>query len=251
MKVLRVIADSIRSLFTPDVCLGCNKRAESCDLKHGVCHSCWDSLPDKKGSICTICGCSMASDQPQLAYTDFKCQACRKKKRIPYLRIRSLLLYESPARELIHLFKFQGMLSIGKELSAFLASSLRSEKHYMTEIDLVVPVPLHLLRFIGRGFNQSEIIATEIADSTKLPLANTAIERIRNTAPQSRLYGDERQTNLSGAFVADPKQCKGKRILLVDDVVTTGNTIKECSRALKKAGAVSVSVVTICRAENV
>jgi ComF family protein len=115
-------------------------------------------------------------------------------------------------------------------------------------IDLVVPVPLHSRRLRERGFNQSLLLARQVSKRRSIPLNFTALDRIRQTRPQTRLSGPERHKNVRGAFeVNAPGAVAGRKILLIDDVFTTGATIQECTESLLDAGAKEVHVLTLAR----
>jgi len=115
--------------------------------------------------------------------------------------------------------------------------------------DLLVPVPLHPRRLRERGFNQAILLGTLLAKTWQIPLARTALDRTRWTVPQIELHHAEREANVRGAFVvATPAAVAGKRVLLLDDVLTTGSTVSECSRMLRKAGANDIFVLAIARA---
>jgi len=136
-------------------------------------------------------------------------------------------------------------------LAAALAATFRphpQQHRLMLEWDAVIPVPLHWRRRITRGFNQSTVLARKIAGQLHLPLLTGAVSRIRHTARQARLNAAQRTANLRGAFsVRKGGDVLNKRVLLIDDVVTTGATVKACARSLKKAGAQSICVWSLCR----
>jgi ComF family protein len=114
--------------------------------------------------------------------------------------------------------------------------------------DLIVPVPLHAARWRERGYNQSTLLASQLATASGLRLIEEALTRIRATAPQITLNAVEREANVRGAFEARADLVRGRRVLLVDDVCTTGATLAACSHALKPAGAISVWALTLARA---
>lgn len=116
--------------------------------------------------------------------------------------------------------------------------------------DAICPVPLHTKRLIWRGFNQSTELAKQISRSTNIPVLNTALVRTRNTKPQTQLGHKERKENLKNAFAANPEQIRGKSILLIDDVYTTGATLRECSKAILGAGAAKVDVLVLARTQE-
>ena len=153
--------------------------------------------------------------------------------------------YEGSLRRLIHLFKFEGMQPLRKPLGEFLALALPRE----TNFDAIVPMPLHWRRRWERGFNQSELLAAEIGRRWNAPVRRI-VRRKRATAPQAGLTSAQRRLNVRGAFSVKPGSLKGMRILLVDDVLTTGATASACARALKRAGASHVSFLALARRDR-
>ncbi|NMB98546.1 MAG: ComF family protein [Clostridiaceae bacterium] len=124
-------------------------------------------------------------------------------------------------------------------------ANVNSENHE-NEFDMIISVPLHKEREKERGYNQACLVSKELSRIMKLPEISDILIRKKNTSPQSLLHGEERSDNIKNAFeVADINKVKGKKILLVDDVLTTGSTVNECSRTLKKAGAVKVDIAVI------
>jgi ComF family protein len=155
-------------------------------------------------------------------------------------------LYGGALRGLIHLFKYAGV----KPLAAHLARLIREGCPLDRRYDAVVPVPLHWRKRWERGYNQSELLAREIARHRGIPLVN-AVRRRRATSTQAGLSHSARRRNVAGAFaVKDRGPIAGKRILLVDDVMTTGATASACGAALKAAGAASVTLLTIARVDR-
>jgi len=154
--------------------------------------------------------------------------------------------FEGPLRELIHLFKYAGMKALAKPLGAQLAAALPRDQRF----DVVVPMPLHWKRRWQRGFNQSELLARFTARRCGVPMIN-AVRRVRATRNQAGLSNAKRRGNVSGAFgVAKPDAIAGRRVLLIDDVMTTGATASACARVLKRAGATSVAVLTLARVDR-
>lgn len=243
------LVQSFRSLIFPDICAICDTAAAGEELELGVCQSCWSGIREIGPHVCFRCGVPLGSEEPGKSFKEFKCADCRDKKTNSYTALRSLFYYQSPLREIFHLFKFQGFLPVGEKLAGMLAGAMKGNP-FMADVDLVIPVPLHLFRQLKRGFNQSGILAARIAAELGLSLEERAMERMRNTLAQSTLDTDKRGGNLKGAFSVKANLVKKKRVLLVDDVVTTGTTIKECCRSLKRAGAVEVKVITLARAES-
>jgi ComF family protein len=155
-------------------------------------------------------------------------------------------MYEGALRSLIHLYKYSGMKPLARTLSAYLERALSVDE----PIDAVVPVPLYWRRKWARGFNQSELLARHLARSRKLPVID-ALRRKKATAAQAGLSSAGRRRNVAGAFLARRgADVNGKRILLIDDVMTTGATASACAAALKRAGAKSVSLLTVARVDR-
>ncbi|MEM4407890.1 MAG: phosphoribosyltransferase family protein [Candidatus Caldarchaeum sp.] len=149
--------------------------------------------------------------------------------------------YEGLVRELIAEFKFRSNFSAGDALSYLLSANLPDD---LPPCDVVVPVPLHPSRLRQRGFNQSAILGRAVAKTLNIPSNPFLLERVRNTRPQFELETEEdRRGNVRGAFRASP--LRGKKVLLVDDVLTSGATADECVSALADAGASSVFVVAL------
>ncbi len=160
--------------------------------------------------------------------------------------------YEGTMAEAIHKFKYSKKRSLGSILGGllyeYLSSSPFSSLFTFHSSLLLVPVPLHPERLREREFNQSTLLAKELSKGLSIPMMIDNLFRIRNTRAQIGLEVDERKRNMKGAFsLKKPLSVEGKTVLLIDDVYTTGSTIKECTRVLKKAGAESVYAVTLAR----
>jgi ComF family protein len=154
--------------------------------------------------------------------------------------------YEGELRELVHLFKYGRVQTLAKPLGRLLALALPREESF----DVIVPMPLHWRKRWQRGFNQSALLAHEMSRRTHIPVKN-ALRRVRFTATQAGLTNAKRRQNVSGAFRAKRERAlDGQRVLLVDDVMTTGATAASCARALKIAGARQVTLLTLARADR-
>lgn len=152
--------------------------------------------------------------------------------------------YEGTLRKLIHLFKYSGVRRLAQPLAALLADALPRDRQF----DLVTAVPLHWRRRWQRGYNQAELLGRAIARARGIPSANV-LRRVAATRAQAGLSNAQRRENVAGAFRAR-RRVAGLRILIVDDVMTTGATLGACARALKKAGAKSVSVLSLARVDR-
>ncbi len=155
--------------------------------------------------------------------------------------------YHSIAKQAVWNLKFFGSQQSAIPMARMMASVLKD--HPEIRCDCIIPVPLSRAKHYRRGYNQSEELGRTLASILDIPQENNVLRKIRQTSDQHRLSAQERAENLTGAFrVFRPKAVKGKRILLVDDVFTTGWTMHECARMLKQAGALSVTGITFCRA---
>lgn len=184
------------------------------------------------------------SDAALIKSPEFLCGACRKK--LPHFKKATAVgVYEGTLSEAIHLLKYQKKQAMAKHLNTIITDALLQR---LTDNDIIIPVPLHKRRLNERGFNQSLLIAHYISNRFSIPLCIDGLQRVRWTRPQIELTRDERLRNVKGAFaVKDKMTFNGKRCILVDDVYTTGATVNECAKALKKAGAKEVNVFTIAR----
>lgn len=156
--------------------------------------------------------------------------------------------YDGALRRLIHLYKFERVETLAVPLGRHMALALPRDHRF----DVIVPLPLHWRRQWTRGFNQAALLGREVSRRTGIPLAGRrALVRLRHAAPQSGLSSAARRRNAAGLFeVVDRQQIAGRRVILVDDVLTTGATAQSAARALKRAGAVHVTVLTLARADR-
>ncbi len=174
-----------------------------------------------------------------------RCRLCRQGMR-GFDAAYSWGAYEGRLRDLIHLFKYGGIRPLGKVLGEWMALAMPREERF----DRIVPVPLHWVKRCRRGFNQSELLARAIARRYGMPVS-PLLRRVRATAAQAGLSHSARRANVEGAFrVRRGVSLEGLRVLLVDDVMTTGATASACARALKQAGARYVAVLTLARADR-
>jgi ComF family protein len=155
--------------------------------------------------------------------------------------------YEGTLRELIHLYKYGRIQTLSQPLAGFLASALPLDERF----DAVTPVPLHWRKRWQRGFNQSELLARAIARRRGIPMVG-ALRRARSTQTQAGLSNTERRRNVAAAFQCRRASQKldGRRVLLIDDVMTTGSTAAACARALRRAGAARVVLATVARVDR-
>ncbi len=174
-----------------------------------------------------------------------RCALCRRGVR-GFDAAYSFGFYEDELRKLIHLFKYGRVQTLAAPLGRLLARAPPREQSF----DVIVPMPLHWRKRWQRGFNQAELLANEIGRRTHTPVQNS-LRRVRGTASQAGLTSAKRRENVSGAFQARTRaQLVGRRVLLIDDVVTTGATAASCARALKRGGARQVTLLTLARVDR-
>jgi len=157
-------------------------------------------------------------------------------------------LYAGEIADAVKEFKFSGHWLFGELFGEIIYRELKGISH-IWDYDCLIPVPLHENRFMERGYNQSEIIARKISELSNLPMINDGLFRIRETKRQSSLVGLERRTNVKGAFHAAESAVFNKRIILVDDICTMGETLRACADALHLAGAKEVIAITLCKSD--
>ncbi|MCL5289428.1 MAG: phosphoribosyltransferase family protein [Bacillota bacterium] len=192
---------------------------------------------------CPICGRPVPPQGPQAG----QCRECRRQPP-PFEMARAVGAYEGGLRQAIHLLKYKGRKSLAPLLGKLLLETL--QKHpLLLQCDIVMPVPISRGRLRERGFNQAELLAVEAARGISRPLANQALIKIAETPPQTGLTREQRERNLKGSLqVVLPEEVRGRNILLVDDVLTTGSTASAAAEALKQQGAARIFVITLASA---
>ena len=246
--------DGIFAVAFPTDCALCGGELSS-DLWLRICRACWASLQPWTGPLCTRCGLPFASPRA-LDSSVAECGACRNDAP-GFDGARSFGLYSGKLRQVVLRLKFARDERLGGRLGELLAptwDSLPLAGEF--ESPLLVPVPLHPSRRRERGFNQSELLAAGLVRALRRrkggvapQVAKACLRRQRATPPQTGLSVAARRENLRGAFtVVNSQQVRGREIVLVDDVMTTGATLSACARALKRAGAAQVMGLTLARA---
>lgn len=231
---------ALLDIFFPPVCLLCAGRA----VEKGFCSACSALMEQKRisGPLCVVCGTPFPSHKA-LAHT---CGRCLDEKPA-FQAARSAFIYDGPVLESLHRFKYSGDVALATPLARAIVGQVDLLSQDAGEF-LVVPVPLYHGKLKERGFNQSLLIAREIARIKGCRLEFRGLRRTRDTGQQVGLKAAERKQNVAGAFtVEDESLFKGRKALLVDDVATTGATLNECAKALRRAGA-QVCALTVARA---
>jgi ComF family protein len=223
-------------LVFPAVCPVCSDRLGP-GRRDPLCGACWRAFIRIAPPWCDRCGVPSAAVAPRI------CAVCAATPP-PFDYARAAAVYEGAMREIVHALKFGGRRSLARPLGDLLRESCG--RFGVDPPDALVPVPLARARERERGFNQAELVAGRLADTLGVRLRPRWLVRLRATAPQSELSATDRQANVAGAFAAAPA-VRGRHVVVVDDVMTTGATAAECARALRRAGARRVGVLAVAR----
>jgi len=218
-------------LIFPPRCVVCKEFSREL-----VCSSCWGKVTLIDGDVCQYCG------KPTLRPVA-RCRDCRG-KRFYFDWAVSVWHYSGTGKDIIHALKYEN----ARRLAPVLARQALDKLPVSEVFDFITWVPLHRSKKAMRGYNQSEIVAKELAAMEEVE-AKKIIKRIRKTSDQNKLAPPKRRTNVSGAFKLNGSaEISGKRILIVDDVYTTGSTVNECCKTMKDEGAARIGVLTLARA---
>jgi ComF family protein len=241
------VAESLVATLFPSNCRLCGAPLINISLLP-VCQPCLSDIQPIAGNVCTVCGERIFSPHA-LSAAETRCGLCRRVEP-PFVKAVAYGSYEGGLRELVHLLKFEQVRPAASVLGQMLREALGGlETTGSKNPVVVVPVPLHRRKLRQRGFNQSELIGRHaIRGMQQLVLRPRVLLRRRETQSQIGLTRHQRRENLQGAFVvARPEEIRGREVLLVDDVFTTGTTASECARVLRRAGASKVLVATVAR----
>lgn len=245
ISAIQNIFHGLLDIIYPRYCFVCNKSLHDEESIY-ICKTCLENIKDIDIKRCNKCGFKMA---PGVISSRNGCFEC-KNANLRFDRGFFVSDYDGPLKSLIHQYKYNKQEFLAKLLGDLSINHLLPQD-IIPEIDIVVPVPLHWRKKMERGFNQSELIAKRICKKQDMPFSKNNLCRIKYTLSQIKLTRSQRQTNVSGAFrVKQPKMFYKKRVLLVDDVLTTGITASECSKTLKKAGVRKVYLFALARAKR-
>lgn len=235
---MSTLLGAIQDLLFPPLCLGCGRWLDDAEPPL-FCPDCLSLLVFLGPPLCPCCGIPYATG------TDHLCGPCLLQT-YSFDQARSLLSYLPPISTVILNLKFGGRLDALATIGALTAQSACLDD--LNKPDYIVPVPLHDQRLRHRGYNQATLLARECFPQWRTKIRLDFLIRTRPTTPQSQLSGQERRINLNKVFaVRKDADLHSKRILLVDDVLTTGSTINECAKILRKAGAERIEVFTVAR----
>lgn len=233
---LRKIIDAL----LPPRCIKCGAILSS---DGGLCADCFNDINFISEPYCQKCGHPF---EKAPGGKKKLCGKCLRNSRTPFRFSRSAVHYDESSKNLILAFKFMDCTDNALLLARWL--NLAGRDIWKEGAEVLVPVPLHYTRLLKRRYNQCGLLASELSKLTGLPADYNSLIKHKATKPQVEFSGHERVKNIKGVFsVKHPEKIKGKRVVLIDDVMTTGSTLKECALALKKAGAKSVDTLTVAR----
>lgn len=236
---MKIIAALKNLIFPRDIkCLVCDTELSQ-NTHYSLCDKCLQALPYNNGKTCLKCGAPIHSMAKH-------CLNC-KNHSFKFTRCYAPLKYNGLATKLIKDLKYNNKKYYSQTLGNLIVSSYIENN---LNCDIVIPVPLHAKRQQARGFNQAELLCTMLQEKLTLFVDTKSVVRLKNTLTQTHLKKSEREQNVKDAFkVLDKNAVKGKTVLIVDDVYTTGSTLNELSKVLLKSGAQKVYCITLAHAE--
>jgi ComF family protein len=234
----KTILKNLADFFYPLRCASCETKLDAMN-ETGVCRDCETRIRKNPVPYCVSCGRSIdraGSTCPECSRAGFAFEYAR-----------SVCLHEGVLKDLIHAFKYKGRIALAEPLSGLMINFLNENQYILENIAVITFVPGQRNRLMKRDYNQSEVLARKIARHFRIPAVG-ALKKIRNTRPQNELSREDRLTNLRGAFRARRNaSLQGSAMLLIDDVMATGSTLNESSRALISIGASRIRCLTLSR----
>ncbi len=235
------IWEQILNCFLPPRCLRCGKVLKQ---NTGLCRQCIEEIHFITEPYCHKCGHPF--DFLEERNGQLLCGRCLKTKRSIFRLSRSAFVYDDASKGLILGFKFHDQTENARLLAQMMY--VAGSDIFAAGIDVIMPVPLHYTRLLKRRYNQSALLANELSKLSGVKVDNLSLVRHQKTRPQVELSGLERQRNVRNVFsLKNQAAVKGKRVLLIDDVLTTGATLRECAKALRQSGAKSIDTLTAGR----
>ena len=226
----RRLSGVLIDLLFPQRCIGCQREGQL------LCSACSSTASRLRPSICQHCGTAWSGSS--------LCYACQTHP-LKLEGLRSVFYFEGVIRQGIHLLKYDNLRALAVPLAVLMRECLEAEP---LPGDILVPVPLHRHRLKERGYNQSALLAHELGRLVNLSVVESSLVRQQDTPPQTRTTSaEERRRNVAGAFICVDHRLKGEKVMLIDDVATTGATLEAAAEALRNAGTSSVWALTLAR----
>jgi ComF family protein len=238
-SALRAAAGKAADFLLPPLCLACDAPV---GMNAALCPDCWGAIHFIAAPLCTCCGAPFETPVGD----GLLCAGCIAQPPT-FTAARAAMLYDDASRKLVLGFKHGDRTHPARSLASWMQ---RAGAAFWPEAGLLIPVPLHRWRLFQRRYNQAALLAQALSGLTGTPMLPDALLRLRPTPVQGHMNRKERQANVAGAFAVDPHRqvaLAGKTVVLIDDVLTTGATVNECSEVLLKAGAGAVKVLTLAR----
>ncbi|MDP8212994.1 MAG: ComF family protein [Candidatus Zapsychrus exili] len=238
--MIKDLLKGLTSLVYPPNCLICKQYISTQSFGGMLCTHCKNSVKFNIPTFCLKCSRYLGK---KIKYP--LCKECRQKK--PYFDfVWGCCLYEDPIKKLIHKFKYNQRTVLRYLFFELILSFISKYNLDIAQFDTIVPVPLFSTRLRERGYNQSYLLANEISKHFNINISRNSLIKIKNTTPQALLTEKERWTNTQGAFrIKSPDKFKGKAVLIIDDLLTTGATVSEIALTLKESGAQTVAALTL------
>jgi len=246
-NVVKYIKEGLLNLIFPLDCRICEKPIRE-SKGYSICEDCFKTIELIDKPYCVKCG------KPFLISTDLfrqdkeiLCVDCKRKK-YSFEFARSVGIYHGVLKECIHLFKYYGEKKLAEPFGELLIDYLVKDKEFKKKVDLIIPVPLHKNDLKERGFNQSVLLSRIIGNYFSIPVKEEVLIKKKLTSSQVNLSKKDRENNILRAFSIDkPEEIKGENILILDDIFTTGSTVEECAKELKKAKVNNIFILTLAR----
>ncbi len=239
VKVKKTLFHVALDFILPPLCISCRTIVQE---HHGLCAKCWSGVGFIQPPICNQLGFPLPFDEGAGTVS-----AAAVAMDPHFDHARSVAGYDGVMRDLIHHFKYYGQMESRNIFGRWLAMA---SHEFIGKADVIIPVPLYRRKLFARRFNQAAILADSLGEETGIGVDAYILNRVKNTRQQVGLSALQRRQNVAGAFAVEQQDkilLKGKRVILVDDVFTTGSTANACARVLKKAGVVQVDLVTLAR----
>ncbi|MBR5648387.1 ComF family protein [Pseudobutyrivibrio sp.] len=237
-RLLKIIINSVVGLLYPKQCMSCGKVLLKIEKELGFCGSCLKGVKLVGDNCCLKCGKPIDDSIMEL------CDQCQQKNHY-FTQNKGVFVYEGPVKKSMYLFKYSNKRSSGKFFASY-AVKKYGKWIKNNKIEAIVPVPMYKSKMKRRGYNQAEVFANQLSKLTNIPVVTDVITRNRDTVAMKQLRGAKRKKNLLNAFKVPENIVQFRKVLVVDDIYTTGTTIDEVSKALKGGGITEVYGLCIC-----